>query len=336
MQTPDPSFMRRAIALSRKGFPAPNPHVGCVIVREGRIVAEGYHDFAGGPHAERVALAAAGAEAEGGDVYVTLEPCNHTGRTPPCVDALVEARVRRVVIASTDPNPVAAGGAGALRQCGISVVEGVLQREAEAANRQFLFALDQRRPYVVVKAAASIDGRTALPTGESKWITGPAATREGWKLRAECGAVLVGYRTVQADDPELTARIPTVRNQPLRVVLDPHGNLLGTERVFNDGAETLLVTGQILLSDLLARLYARSVTGLLVEGGARTIGAFFKEGLVDRVELLMGPKLLGSGPSWAEGLTTPDLASAPNLRIERVRRLGPDLQITATPIWNGH
>ncbi len=324
-------LMRRAIKLSRRGFPAPNPHVGCVIARGSQIVGEGYHHHAGGPHAERVALADAGDRAEGADVFVTLEPCNHHGRTPPCADALIEAKVGRVFVACSDPNPRAQGGAQRLRERGIDVIERVLEEEAARANLQFLAAMRLKRPYIRVKAAMSLDGRIALPSGESKWITGESARRAGHALRAESGAVLVGYRTVLADDPQLTARIPGVRNQPLRILLDPDSRLTGGERAFDDQAETLRVTGRpIDLRVLAAELFQRGVTGLLVEGGGRTISRFLEAGLVDAVELFVAPMILGDGPSWVDGLQLPALDSAPLLRIERVRRVGPDLQISGT------
>jgi len=326
--------MRRAIALSARGFPAPNPHVGCVIAQGEKIVGEGYHPYAGGPHAEVVALRDAGDAAKGSTAYVTLEPCNHHGRTPPCVDALLQAGVRRVVVACPDPNPVAAGGMDRLRGSGVEVQVGLLREEASARNRQFLHAMQERRPFVVVKAAASLDGRIALPSGESKWITGEAARRDAHRLRAECGAVLVGRGTVEADDPLLTARLPGVRNQPVRVVLDPRGVLTGRERVFDASAETMHVTGRIDLPELLGRLAKRGINGLLVEGGGTTIRHFFSAGLVDRVELYLAPKLLGDGRAWIEGLGLSALADAPTLSITGIKRLGPDLRVSAQPAFH--
>lgn len=332
--TSDERYMRRAIALSRRGFPAPNPHVGCVLVRDGQIVGEGFHRYAGAPHAEAMALSVAGEAARGATAYVTLEPCNHYGRTPPCSEGLLKADVARVVVACADPNPRAAGGAQRLREAGVPVEIGVLESEAAAANEQFLFAIQRKRPYVVVKAAASLDGRIALPSGESQWITGAAARREGHRVRAELGAVLVGRRTVELDDPHLTARIPGVHNPPLRVVLDPHARLTGKERVFDGAAPTRHVTGTIDLRDLLQDLFKNGVTGLLVEGGATTIAGFVRQGLVDAYELFVAPKLLGDGPAWIQGLDLPRLADAPQLRIESVKRVGPDLRISARVLTN--
>lgn len=324
--------MRRAIALSRRGMPAPNPHVGCVIVRDGEVVGEGYHHYTGDLHAEANALNAAGEAARGATAYVTLEPCNHFGRQPPCSEALIAAGVARVIVACPDPNPKAAGGLAKVAAAGIETKIGFLEAEAAAVNQQFLFAVRHRRPRVVLKAAASLDGRIALPSGESQWITGEAARKEGHRLRVECGAVLVGRRTVELDDPQLTARIPGVVNQPLRVVLDPHARLKGTERVFDASAPTRHVTGPIDLPALLSDLYESGVKGLLVEGGAVTAASFVRANLVDRLELFLAPKVLGDGPSWLQGLDLPSLADTPHIRIRETRRVGSDLWIRAD-LW---
>jgi diaminohydroxyphosphoribosylaminopyrimidine deaminase/5-amino-6-(5-phosphoribosylamino)uracil reductase len=327
----DVRFMRRAIDLSRNGFPAPNPHVGCVLVRDNQIIGEGWHDFAGGPHAEAAAIAHAGSSAIGATAYVSLEPCNHQGRTGPCSLALIEAGVSRVVYACPDPNPKAVGGGERLRAAGITVESGLLTEEAAAENRQFFFALQNQRPLVVLKAACSLDGRIALPSGESKWITGEEARAEAHRLRADLGAVLVGRRTVELDDPQLTARIPGVTNQPTRIVLDPGAKLNASYRIFDDAAPTIHMTGAFDLPGLMSELFRQGITGVLVEGGATTIGGFLKSGLFDRLELFMAPKILGSGPTWNEGLILDSLADAPQLEIGEIRRLGRDLWITATP-----
>jgi diaminohydroxyphosphoribosylaminopyrimidine deaminase/5-amino-6-(5-phosphoribosylamino)uracil reductase len=326
--------MGAAIDASLVGFPAPNPHVGCVIARGGEIVAVGYHDHAGGPHAERVALDIAGPKAEGADVFVTLEPCNHHGRTPPCSEALIKARVGRVFVACSDENPRAAGGAARLREAGIEVTVGLLADEAAAANLRFVTAQRLKRVHVTVKGACSLDGRIALPSGESQWITGEDSRMAGHALRADCGAVLVGYRTVLADDPELTARIDGVVNQPLRVVLDPDNRLTGKERVFNHRAETLHVRGRpIDLGLLAADLYQKGQIGLLVEGGARTIGQFFQARLVDLVEVFVAPKILGDGPSWVEGMEIKTLDEHVPLTFTEIAGMRHDLRLTAVPNW---
>jgi diaminohydroxyphosphoribosylaminopyrimidine deaminase/5-amino-6-(5-phosphoribosylamino)uracil reductase len=324
--------MRKAIQLSKKGLTAPNPHVGCVIVREGIIVGEGYHDHAGGPHAEVVALTQAGELAKGADVYVTLEPCNHHGRTPPCSLALVSAGVRRVVIAVKDPNPRAAGGIRRLQEAGIATESGLLAEEAAWVNRQFLKSIDLGRPYVVAKAGMSLDGRIALPSGESQWITGPRARREGHRLRADCGVVMVGRRTVEKDNPQLTARLKNVVNQPLRVVLDPGAKLSSDYRVFGPEAETWHVTGKIDLPEILNNLKEQGRTGVLVEGGAATIGHFMREDLIDEVRLFVGPVALGSGPAWIGELDVESIAEAPRFTLANLRKIGPDGELTAVRI----
>lgn len=341
--------MLRAIRLARRGWPAPNPRVGCVIVRDGEIVGEGWHPYAGGPHAEAMALAQAGPRATGADVYVTLEPCNHHGRTPPCSRALIDAGVARVVVANRDPNPKVAGGGGeALQSAGIAVEFGDGAAQAAAINRHWLKAVERGRPFVVLKAAMSLDGRIALPNGESKWITSEASRRVGHRLRAEMGAVVVGRRTVELDAPLLTARIPGVRRQPLAVVLDPQRRLSGLETCLNDpdravwvvGEERAnaadprqlpvpLIDGRLDLGVLLQLLYERGVTGVLVEGGARTASAFLATGLVDELDLFVAPILLGDGPSWLEGLQVESLAAAPRLANLKARKVGPDLWVRA-------
>ena len=330
MSTPskDAAAMRRAIALSRKGFPTPNPHVGCVITgQDGSAVGEGWCDYAGAPHAEAMALGEAGTRAAGGTAYVTLEPCNHFGRTPPCSQALIRAGVRRVVIAALDPNPVAAGGAKALREAGIEVEVGLLAESAAEVNHQFLFAMANARPEFTLKAAVGLDGRIALPNGESKWITGPTARKAGHALRAECGAVLVGCRTVSADNPELTARVPGVTNPPVRIVLDPNRRLTGKERVFDRQAETWHITGPIDLPALAADWYRRGITGVLVEGGAITHGHFLQAGLADRIELFVAPKVLGAGPSWVHADELPNPLGL-GWEIIKSSRRGEDIQVS--------
>ncbi|MEZ0326406.1 MAG: bifunctional diaminohydroxyphosphoribosylaminopyrimidine deaminase/5-amino-6-(5-phosphoribosylamino)uracil reductase RibD [Fimbriimonas sp.] len=325
----DVRFMRRAIELSKNGFPAPNPHVGCVIVKGGEVIGEGWHEYAGAAHAEVAALKGIGAN--GAEAYVSLEPCNHQGRTGPCSVALIEAGVKRVVYACSDPNPKAVGGGERLRQAGIQVQSGLLEEEARQANEQFFFALEHKRPIIVLKAACSLDGRIALTNGESKWITGEAARHQAHRLRAELGAVLVGRKTVEQDDPELTARIEGVTNQPTRIVLDPSGKLKGREKVFNQAAPTVHITGAIDLQDLVASLFEQNITGLLVEGGAQTISGFLKANLHDRLELFLAPKILGTGPTWPEGFPLTSLKEAPTWQIIQTQQLGQDLWLTATP-----
>lgn len=350
----DEEAMALAIRLSKHGWPAPNPHVGCVLVNGGNIVGSGWHDFAGGPHAEAVALVEAGGRAAGAEAFVTLEPCSHFGRTPPCSRALIEAGVARVVYAIADPNPRAKGGGVALAEAGVAVESGLMAAEAFAANRWWLTAMGHRRPFVVAKAAMSLDGRIALPNGESEWITGSAARRRGRELRAECGAVLVGARTAEIDDPSLTVRIPRIRCVPRRIVLDPHRRLneslklfassdLPTTRIVGRGLaraqassedgqspwqelEVPLMEGDRLdLACLLNMLFEDGVTSLLVEGGGNTIGGFIEAGLVDEIHAFIAGKVLLGGPSWAEGRIE-SLAQASGWTLDRVRRIGGDLE----------
>lgn len=332
--------MQRALKLAQSGFCPPNPHVGCVVVNGDEIVGEGATERVGGAHAEIVALRAAGERAKGATAFVTLEPCNHEGRTGPCSLALIEAGVARVVYAAEDPNPLAAGGAARLRQAGVKVEGGLLRAEAEEIHRVFLHAARAGRPMVVVKAAMTLDGRIALPGGESRWITSPEARLEGHRLRAELGAVLVGRGTIEADDPQLTARIPGVTDPPIRIVLDPWGRLPPSSQVFNEAAPTWRVgrggeielphlpDGSFDLTALMAELNTRGLTGLLVEGGGRTVAGFLRADLVDRLELFVAPKLFGAGPAWIEGSLTEAVAEAPEFEMVAVRKVGPDLWLT--------
>ncbi len=343
----DEAFMSRAIELSKLGYPAPNPHVGCVIVKDGQIVGEGFHDFAGGPHAEIVALTAAGAQAKGGTAYVTMEPCNHQGRTGPCSEALIKAGISRVVIALPDPNSLASGGLVRLANAGIEVSTGVGAQEARKANLAWLFAMEHRRPYVVGKAAMSLDGRIALPNGESKWITGEASRRQAHILRAECGAILVGKGTIAADDPELTIRHIEVKNQPVRIVLDQDRTLAKHYRIFSNAGSTIRVvssspgenelecpvtSGRFVLESLLELLFERGITSLLVEGGSQTLSSFLHAGLIDRLELFIAPKFLGAGLSWLNLAPSESIQATPTWEFSEMRSLGSDLWLTAIPI----
>lgn len=334
-------WMRLAVRLSERGFPAPNPQVGCVIVRKGRLVGAGHHEYAGGPHAEVEALRRAGSTARGATAFVTLEPCVHQGRTPPCTRALASAGVARVVVACLDPNPIAQGGLEALRELGVSVFSGVLEAEAAAVNARWLLAMHRRRPYVALKAAVTLDGFVARADGSSKWITGPRARRVGHALRAQMGAVLVGRRTVEVDDPRLTARLAQVRRQPTKVVLDPKGALSGRERVFDGPGEVVRVVAPDRAGDLaipalngsfdlplvLDKLFERGVTSLLVEGGGSTIGSFLEAGLADEVHLFVAPKAFGKGVPWHGGLK----GAETGFSFAAVSRLGPDLWVMAKP-----
>lgn len=335
--------MRRAIELSAKGFPAPNPHVGCVIAQGRSIVGEGYHEHAGGPHAEVVALQQAGANSNGATAYVTLEPCNHFGRTPPCSEALIAAKVRRVVIAVSEPNATAQGSIMRLRGAGIEVQAGVLTSEAREANQAWLYAYENGKAYVVLKSAISIDGKIATSVGESKWITGEESRAEGHRLRAECGAVLVGRGTVQADSPQLTVRSMEVMNQPLKIVLDPwrklpatHPTLAGALRIVGGEAkpEELQINlkgGKFDLNHLRIALFQKGITSVLVEGGAKTVSHFIEQQEFNRLELFVSGRLIGSGKPWFEAPLFGPIIERPELRFQTVRQRGSDLQLSLVP-----
>jgi diaminohydroxyphosphoribosylaminopyrimidine deaminase/5-amino-6-(5-phosphoribosylamino)uracil reductase len=339
--------MRRAIALAARGLgtTSPNPVVGCVILDpEGKIVGEGFHAYAGGPHAEIVALAQAGERARGGTAVVTLEPCDHTGRTGPCTTALIRAGVAKVVVAVADPNPLAGGGVHTLREAGVDVVTGVREGEAEAGNIAWLTAVRRGWPYVIWKYAATLDGRSAAIDGTSMWITSEAARMDVHKLRATVDAVVVGVGTVLADDPRLTAR--NLRDgtlnirQPLRVVVDSSGRTPEKARVRDGAAPTWVVTaaevgtgpdGRVDLAALLTGLYGRGVRAVLLEGGPTLAGGFLAAGLIDKIIGYVAPKLLGAGsPALADaGVHT--IAEAIDLDYTEITQVGPDLRFSAIP-----
>ncbi|MEW2417344.1 bifunctional diaminohydroxyphosphoribosylaminopyrimidine deaminase/5-amino-6-(5-phosphoribosylamino)uracil reductase RibD [Streptomyces sp. NPDC046866] len=347
--------MRRAIALASRGLgsTSPNPVVGCVITdSDGTVVGEGWHQRAGGPHAEVHALRAAGDAARGATAYVTLEPCNHTGRTGPCSQALIEAGITRVVYAVPDPNPQASGGADTLRAAGVTAESGLLQAEAEAGNAAWLTSVRLGRPHVTWKYAATLDGRSAAADGSSRWITCPESRADVHRLRAEADAVLVGTGTLRTDDPHLAVRGIDGATQPLRVAVDTRAGLLPTARILDDAAPTLLVTGEdadtrhlpgrdvlrlplhdgrIAVHDLLTALYARGVRSVLLEGGPTLAGAFLEAGAVDRVIGYLAPALLGAGPAALAGAGITNIAHAVRLEITEAGRTGTDLRITAVP-----
>ena len=317
----------------------PNPRVGCVILAEdGRTVAEGYHRGAGSPHAERDALDRAGEAARGATAVVTLEPCNHTGRTGPCSEALVAAGVRRVVFAQGDPNPVAAGGAARLREAGIEVGEGLGLAEARALNRVWTFAVERGRPFVTWKFATTLDGRSAAADGTSRWVSSLASRRDTHRLRALCDVMLVGSNTVAVDDPRLTVRDEADRDlpdQPLRVVMGER-DLDPGRRVFDDAAETLHLRTRD-PHEALAELFARDRQHVFLEGGPTLAAAFLGAGLVDEVVAYVAPLLLGSGTSSVGDLGITTMAGVLRLEVTDVTVLPPaedgqtDVRLTLTP-----
>lgn len=359
----DARHMARALELARRGLYTtdPNPRVGCVIVRDGAVVGEGWHARAGEAHAEILALAAAGSRARGAIVYLTLEPCAHHGRTPPCVEALIRAGVGRVIAAMRDPNPrVDGGGFAALERAGIAWSVGLLEEPARALNPGFVSRMTRGRPFVRAKLAASLDGRTALASGESRWITGEAARADVQRLRARSSAILTGIETVLTDDPALTVRALDIGRQPLRVVLDsrlrmpPQAQMLrlpGRTVVFTiaadaprrqaleqAGAEVIPVPAEagarVDSSRALALLAEREVSEVLVEAGPRLCGGLLAAGLVDELVLYLAPHVLGDGGRGLFHL--PGIARMPDriaLDIQDVRAVGADWRITARPVY---
>jgi diaminohydroxyphosphoribosylaminopyrimidine deaminase/5-amino-6-(5-phosphoribosylamino)uracil reductase len=363
---PDEAWMARAVALAEggRGTASPNPMVGAVLVRDGRVVGEGFHRAAGLAHAEAVALAAAGELAAGATCYVTLEPCAHHGRTPPCADALVAAGVARVVAALPDPDRrVGGAGLARLRAAGVRVEVGTGADQAAEQNAAYLTHRRLGRPRITLKAAASLDGKVAAPDGTSQWITGPAARADAHRLRAEADAVAVGAGTALADDPRLTVRLPGWSGrQPLRVLVDAAGRVEATGHLFDGEAETLVATtpaapaaavdawkaagAEVLmceptvtagraavdLHDLTRALGERGVLELLVEGGPRLQASLWAAGLADRLVWYLAP--LAIGGQAAPGLLgagAATLADARRLRLASVDRLGDDLRVVAFP-----
>jgi len=361
----DHGFMGRALQLAERGlFSAdPNPRVGCVLIREGAVVGEGFHARAGEPHAEANALAAAGERARGATAYVTLEPCNHHGRTPPCSAALIAAGVARVVYAVADPNrDVAGGGAARLAAAGIDCAGGCLEREARALNAGFFSRFERGRPFVRVKLAASLDGRTALANGRSQWLSCEAARADVQRFRARSGAVLTGAASATADGARLTVRDPALELRgrvPLRVVADPRLTLDPGARILAEpgpvlilcaggdaaaraalearGAEVLDLGARARdIGAVLAELTRREVNELLVEAGARLAGAFIESGLVDEFVLYLAPHMLGHEALPLAALPLlDDLGERWEFRFEDVRRIGTDLRLTLLPERKG-
>jgi diaminohydroxyphosphoribosylaminopyrimidine deaminase / 5-amino-6-(5-phosphoribosylamino)uracil reductase len=327
--------MRRALELARTpGVPlGPNPRVGCVLLSpDGAEVAEGYHRGAGTAHAEAAALAEAGDAARGATAVVTLEPCHHTGRTGPCSLALIEAGVARVVFAQPDPNPVAAGGAAALRAAGIAVAFGLMERESRAVNRAWTFGMEHRRPFVTWKLATTLDGRSAAADGTSRWITSKAARVDSHRLRAQCDVMLIGTGTAETDDPELTVRDEyddLLPHQPMRAVMGLRG-LDPSLRVFNDRAETVRLETRDPVQAL-AVLHERGRRHVFLEGGPQLAAAFLRAGLVDEVVAYVAPKLLGAGASAVGDFGVSGIDGALDLHLLDVTRLGDNLRLTLEP-----
>ena len=353
----DHAHMARALQLAARGLytTTPNPRVGCVIVKDGRVIGEGWHQRAGEPHAEVHALAAAGAAARGATAYVSLEPCSHHGRTPPCTEALIRAGVARVVAAMRDPNPVVAGGGiGMLTLAGIIAEVGLLEAEARAINPGFISRMTRGRPWVRLKTAATLDGKTALANGQSQWITGAAARADVQRLRARACAILTGSGTVLADDPRMTVREFDIGRQPLRVVVDStlrtppaaailpalivchHADAARRAALENAGAEVIVLpgaNGRVDLAALLVALAQRGINEVHVEAGAGLNGALLAAGLVDEWIAYVAPMAVGD---TARGLFAHPpliaLTDAARFQLADVRQIGGDLRLTLQPM----
>ncbi|MCL5042391.1 MAG: bifunctional diaminohydroxyphosphoribosylaminopyrimidine deaminase/5-amino-6-(5-phosphoribosylamino)uracil reductase RibD [Gammaproteobacteria bacterium] len=366
----DQQWMLRALQLAQQGLYStePNPRVGCVLVRDGLVVGEGWHARAGEGHAEVNALAQAGARACGATAYVTLEPCSHFGKTPPCADALIRAGVSRVVVGMQDPNPQVAGqGLARLQAAGIAVTSGVQEADARALNPGFIKRMQQGLPWVRLKLAMSLDGRTAMASGESQWITGPAARADVQRWRARSGAVISGADSVLLDDSALTVRreqlgLPeaeaalAAERQPLRVLIDGRLRVPLQQRLFQLAGPTLVATlnderkddyqaagsellalpnadaSQVDLTALLTILAQRGCNEVLVESGARLAAAFWQAGLVDELLVYMAPRLLGSSARPLLDLPFTQMSEAQDVHIEELRSIGNDWLIRARPI----
>lgn len=356
------ALMRRALELAAQGryTTSPNPRVGCVIVRDEHILGEGWHERAGGPHAEIAALNDCGGDARGATMYVTLEPCAHHGRTSPCVEAVIASGVKRLVVAMEDPNPQVAGrGLERLRKAGIEVVTGPGAEEAERLNEEWLTAMRMGRPYVILKAGLTLDGKLATVGRQSRWITSEAARQRSLELREDVDAILVGAGTITADDPQLTRRIGrnTSRQPWRRIVLDSPDGIPLQSRVITDGERTTIFTTNparypihenlelipasadaetIDLDFVLNELARLEVRSLVVEGGELVHAAFLERRLFDRLELFIAPLIVGGAdaPSMFSLAGIPELTAAIRVRFDRVETLGPDVHIIARPVRN--
>jgi diaminohydroxyphosphoribosylaminopyrimidine deaminase/5-amino-6-(5-phosphoribosylamino)uracil reductase len=363
----DHAFMAQALRRAEEGLytARPNPRVGCVVVKDGNIIGEGFHLQAGGPHAEIHALQKAGISARGSTVYVTLEPCSHFGRTPPCADALIDAGVQRVIIAMSDPNPQVAGaGIERLRAAGIEVSSGLLEAEAEALNPGFIKRMKTGRPWLRVKLAMSLDGRTAMASGESQWITGEAARADVQDLRARSCAILTGVGTVREDNPSLNVRLSADKLeyaaafvQPLRVIVSSKAELPSSSKIFDIDGNILILGGISLesfaferanseyqkvasnvagleLTAVMNELGRRGINECHVEAGATLSGALLEAGLVDEIIIYMAPHIMGD---QARGLfhlpALHTMAQRISMRISDIRAIGDDWRITAKPVY---
>ena len=336
MRRPDEDYIKLAIGLARKGKgkTSPNPCVGAVVVKDGRIVGKGYHRKAGGPHAEVIALRQAGSRARGATLYVSLEPCSHYGRTPPCTDAVIASGVKRVVAAMKDPNPVNNGkGMSILKKAAIKTRLGVCEDEARRLNEIFIKYITTGMPFVAVKAAETLDGKIAARTGDSKWITSPAARRFVHGLRSEYDAVMVGANTAVKDDPMLTSRPGKNARQPARIILAGNKKIPRGSKIFKvKGGDVIIAKsakGKVALRPFFRRLAKEGITSILIEGGGETIASAIEAGLVDKIYMLIAPKIIGgrSAKSPVEGKGISRVTDAVTVNDMKTSSIGGDLLI---------
>ncbi len=359
----DIRYMKMALRLARKGSgrTSPNPMVGAVVVRKGVVVGQGFHQRAGGPHAERIALEEAGDRARGGTLYLNLEPCNHFGRTPPCSPLILERGIKKIVFGMIDPNPQVQGGGGDwLRSQGVEIVQAVLEQECRRLNEFFIKWIITGLPFVIIKAAVSLDGRIATRTGDSKWISNERSRLLVHRLRNEVDGVLVGVGTVMKDDPLLTVRLPKGKiKDPLRIIIDPRLRLSNKSKILNDPDKTLIVTGdqvpfgkkkgllskgvdilslpeqegRISIKDLLTDLGRRGLISLLVEGGAEVYGSFLSERQVDKLILFIAPLLIGGqkAKGMVGGQGVASITEALRFKEMKVKSLAGDILVEAYP-----
>lgn len=350
--------MSLALRLAERGRAkaSPNPMVGAVVVDGDEVVGAGWHRGPGTPHAEVLALDEAGSRSRGATLYVTLEPCTHEGRTPPCVDAVLEAGIKSVVVAMEDPDPRVSGkGLEILRRAGVTLEKGVMERSARKQNQAHVIHRTEGRPFVTYKAAVTLDGKTAASDGSSKWVSGPEARLDVQRMRAGSDAVCVGIGTVLADDPSLTVRDVRTSRRPIRIIVDSDARTPPKAKVLSREALTLILVGEgaddtkirrlqktraevvaiardgegVSLKHAAEELAARGIVSMLLEGGARLAAGFEGAGLIDRYVLYVAPKLLGAGKPLFEGWSLPTIELAMNLDIVSVRRIGRDVRIVA-------
>jgi diaminohydroxyphosphoribosylaminopyrimidine deaminase/5-amino-6-(5-phosphoribosylamino)uracil reductase len=355
-------FMKKALALAKRGqgYTSPNPMVGAVIVKDGEVKGKGFHQSVGQAHAEVNAIEDAGTQAKGATLYVNLEPCNHTGKTPPCTRKILEAGIKRVVVAMEDPNTIAGGGAVFLKRRGIEVLTGVCEDQARRLNEAFLKYVNTKDPFVIIKCAATLDGRIATRSGDSRWVTGEKARRYVHRLRHAVDAILVGIGTIHADNPRLTTRLDSIKGvDPVRIVLDTHLSISPDARILklDSNSDTILITGKAVseakkkrvvkkgvrqivqplkngkidMKPLMVQLGSMGITSLLVEGGSRVIASALRSGIVDKALFFYAPKILGGddGIPICRGAGPQLMKDCIRAKNIRVRRFGDDVMIEA-------